>query len=233
MGTDNEQKERVFDRHPGIIFLSISVAFFLACIGFFVWHTVRLRNYEMQHVKIYGTIVDVVEEHSVSSQTGIVDSYYYVVAYTYEGKEYKFADGDGHKYSSVYGDIGKSIEIYVNTKNPSKAETIAASDNISIICACFFAFFCVTYAVGMFIESENKRFKLTFTKRFLRVWGVEVALCVVFLLLFWIGLPNSGFGAVFTRVDGAVGITVICGLILLCTTIDGIVTYKLHSHRYR
>lgn len=230
--TDNEQKERIIDRHPGIIFLCISAVFFLAVIGFFVWHTVRMLNFERNYEIVQGTIVDIVEETSVSSD-GIVDSYYYVIAYTYDGKDYKFTDTDGHKSYSVHGKIGKPIEIFVDPNNPSHTESVAASDNISIISACFFAFFCVTYAAGMFIECADRprRVRLTFKQRVLRVWGTEVLLCVVFLLLFWIGLPNSGFGTVFTRIDGAVGVTVICGLILLATSIDGIVTYKLRSYK--
>ena len=69
----------------------------------------------------------------------------------------------------------------------------------------------------------------SFKKRFLFVWGMEILLIIIFLLLFWLGLPNSGFGEVFVRIDGAIGACVILGLVVAVTLFDGFLTYKLRS----
>ena len=66
----------------------------------------------------------------------------------------------------------------------------------------------------------------SFKKRLLFVWGVEILLGITFLMLFGLGLPNSGFGEVFARTEGAIGLTVVCGIVLCFTLIDGIITYK-------
>ena len=69
----------------------------------------------------------------------------------------------------------------------------------------------------------------TFKKRFLFAWGVDILLSIVFLLLFWLGLPNSGFGEVFTRIRGAVGVTVVMGLVVLVMSFDALLTGILRS----
>lgn len=61
------------------------------------------------------------------------------------------------------------------------------------------------------------------------MWGIEIILGITFLLLFWLGLPNSGFNEVFARTEGAVGVTVICGIVLCVALLDGIFTYRLRS----
>ncbi len=217
----SELKEQ---RQSIIVFLSISVALFLACIGFYAWNTARLRSYELDYVKIQGTIVDVKLHTSTGKHSS---SYYYVVSYSYEDKDYTFTDRTGHYEGG--GKIGGSVQIYVNPQNPNQAEVVTSAGFASIICACFFAFFCVTYATGMNILLTNH--VSTFKKRLKFVWGAEVLLGITLLLLFWLGLPNSGFGGVFMRIEGAVGVTVVSGLVLLVSVFDGIITYKLHSQK--
>lgn len=68
-------------------------------------------------------------------------------------------------------------------------------------------------------------------KRLLFVWGVELLLGIAFLLLFWLGLPNSGFCEVFVRIEGAVGVTVVSGLVLLAALLDGVITQKLRAKK--
>lgn len=139
---DNEE------RQPAIVFLSISLALFIAFVGFFAWHTAIMRDYELNYIKTNGTIVGVEEHHSSSTHHGARTYYYFVISYSYDGQDYKFTDRTGHRY---YTDdqIGASTVIYVNPQNPARAEKVTSSGFVSIICACFFAFFCVTYAAGM------------------------------------------------------------------------------------
>lgn len=211
------------ERKSAIVFLSIALALFLAFIGFFVWHTVNMRNYELNYVRTEGFIVDVEMRHSrTGGKHTSTTSYYYVISYTFEGKEYKFTDRMGHKYIEQ-GAIGSSTEIYVDPKDPARAEKVTSSDFVSIICACFFAFFCVTYAVGMNILLSIKG--SAFKKRLAFTWGTEILIGIAFLLLFWLGLPNSNFGEVFVRIKGAIGVTVVSGLVLFAALIDGIITH--------
>ncbi len=215
---DNDRKR------PSIVFLSIALVFFMAFTGFFAWHTVTMRDYELNYVRIQGTVIGVDEYHSSTSGRGSKTYYRLVISYTFEGQEHTFTDRVGHKYD-MRGKIGTSTEIYVNPQNPEQAEKVTSSDYISIICACFFAFFCVTYSAGMNLLLSMKR--STFKKRCVFAWGMEILLGTVVLLLFWLGLPHSGFGEVFLRIKGAVGVTVVCGMVLCVTLLDGIITRKL------
>ncbi|MDE6058913.1 MAG: DUF3592 domain-containing protein [Clostridia bacterium] len=214
------------ERKNAIILLSISLAMFLLFVGFFAWHTARMRSYELDFVRIEGTVTGYETHHSSTSGHGSRTYYYLQITYSYGGEEYTFTDRTGHKYIAS-GVIGSSTEIYVDPAAPSNAEKVSSSGFVSIICACFFAFFCMMYAVGMNILLSTKQ--STFKKRLLFVWGAEILIGIVFLLLFWLGLPHSGFGEVFRRIEGAVGITVVSGLVLLAAFIDGLIAYKFRS----
>lgn len=216
------------DPQPVIVFLCIAAAMFIAFICFFTWHTVRMRNYELNFVKSNGAVVDYKKSHSTTGGRSKT-SYYYIISYNYDGKEYTFTDRKGHNYISE-ADIGKTARLYINPKAPSQAEVISSAPFISIISACFFAFFCVTYAAGMLSLLGN--IGTSFGKRFLFVWGALIALAAVILLLFWLGLPNSGFGEVFRRINGAVGICVISQLVLLATIVDFALTHKFGSKKH-
>lgn len=218
-----EYKER---KKSSIVFLSITLALLAACIGFFIWHTVILRNYELNYIKTEGTVIDVERKTSHSFKHN-KSHYYLVVSYTLNGQEYTFTDRTG--YNAVYESMVKNpVQIYVNKENPAQAEVVNSSVFASIISVCFLAFSCVTYAVGMnMLLSLNNN--SSFKKRFLFVWGMEILLVIIFLLLFWLGLPNSGFGEVFVRIDGAIGACVILGLVVAVTLLDGFLTYKLRS----
>lgn len=213
------------EKKPAIIFLAIAAALFIAFIGFFAWHTSTMRKYELSYVRWEGTVVDVEARHSTNSDHAPHTYYYLVISYTYDGQEYTFTDRTGHKYIEQ-GTIGSTTEIYVNPKNPHQAEKVSSSDFISIICACFFAFFCVTYTAGINILLSVKG--SNFKKRLLFAWGTEILLGIAFLLLFWLGLPNSSFGEVFARIEGAVGVTVITSAVSLIALLDGIISCKRH-----
>ena len=216
-------RENSEQRQPAIVFLSISLALFLAFIGFFAWHTVRMRSYELNYIKTTGTVVGVQARHSTSG------TYYYpVISYNFDGEEYTFTDRTGYGYSPD-DKIGSSTEIYVDPQDPLFVERVSSADFVSIICACLFAFFCVTYSAGMncLLSLKGSSFK----KRLTFAWGAELLLGAMVLLLFWLGLPNSGFGEVFLRIKGAIGVTVISGLVLCVAALDGVITHRLRSKR--
>ena len=120
-------------------------------------------------------------------------------------------------------------DILVDPQNPAHAERPTSSGFISTFCACCFAFFCIIYAAGMNIFLARKG--SSFTKRFLFIWGAEILLGVTIVLLFWTGMPHARFGEVFARNSGAIGVTVVCGLPLLATLVDGIITLKLRPYK--
>ena len=209
---------------PAIVFLSIALALFLAFVVFFAWHTAAMRNYEINYVKINGTIVDIESRHSsgsLSTHTPSRTVYHYVISYSYEGTENTFTDRTGNNYAET-SKIGSRVKVYVNPQNPKQAEMVTSAGFVSVICACFFAFFCVTYSVGMNFVLSIKGSSIF--KRLLFVWGILILLGIAFLLLFWLGLPNSGFGEIFARIEGAVGVTVVSGLVLLAFLTDVLLT---------
>ena len=215
-------RARCEERRSATVIFCITLALFLAFVGFFSWHTVRMRDYESNFVRVTGTITGYTAHHS--SGRGMY--YYLKISYSCEGKSYEFSDREGYRYVPS-GTIGKNTEIYVNPQAPERAEKVSSADFVSIICACFYAFFAVTYAVGanLFLSAKGS----TFSKRFFIVWGAEILLGLAVLLLFWTGLPHSGFGAVFTRIRGAACVLAVTGVASVACLLDGVVTGVLRS----
>lgn len=227
--TANEDLKKKDDKKTSIIFLTIALALFLACVGFLVWNIVRMRKVDTDYVKVLGKVVDV-ETMGTSSSASSGRSYFLVISYTFDGQEYKFIDREGYKWhDEAYDCVGKYADILVDPQNPAHAERPTSSGFISTFCACCFAFFCIIYAAGMNIFLARKG--SSFTKRFLFIWGAEILLGVTIVLLFWTGMPHARFGEVFARNSGAIGVTVVCGLPLLATLVDGIITLKLRPYK--
>lgn len=223
----DEALQKKDDKKTSIVFLSIALALFLACVGFLVWNVVRMRHVDSDYVKIMGKVVDVQSGSSSSGHSKT--TYFYAIFYTFDGQEYTFIDREGTTdFYEVYDNIGKYTEILVDPLNPDHAERAISTGFISTFCACCFAFFCLMYAAGMniFLASKGS----SFIKRFLFIWGAEILLGAAIVLLFWTGMPRSGFGEVFARNSGAIGVTVVCGLMLLATVVDGIITLKLRPY---
>ena len=214
------------DKRPVIIFLSIAFALFAACIGLFVWNIIKMRRYESDYVKMYGNVVDV-KSHKSTNRNGDHRTYYYlVISYTYDGNEYTFTDNVGRR-SYDRSDIGKIAQIYVNPQQPDDAVVVMSSGAIAIGYACCFAFFCFCYTFGMnFLLSF---FGTSFLKRLCFVWGFEILLGIALFLLPWIGFPNSSFGEVLSRVEGSIGIIVVCGLVFLAMCFDGGIMYHVRK----
>lgn len=219
----NDTHEDKKDKRPAIIFLSIAFALFCACIGLFVWNIIRMRSYESDYVKMYGKVVDVKSHHSSDSGT----YYYLVITYTYDGKEYTFTDDVGRR---EFGrdDIGKRAQIYVNPQRPDEAVMVMSSGSVAIGYSCCFCFFCFCYAFGM--NFLLGLFGTSFLKRLCFVWGMEILLGIALFLLPWLGFPNSSFSEVFARVDGSIGIVVVCGLVFLAMCADGAIMHYAQSY---
>ncbi|MDE6618169.1 MAG: DUF3592 domain-containing protein [Clostridiales bacterium] len=218
---DGEKK----DKRPAIIILSIAFTLFAACIGLFVWNIVKMRTYESDYVKMYGKVVDVEVSHSSGSKGHSSTTYYLVISYTYDGKEYTFTDNVGHSWASP-DDVGKRAQIYVNPQHPDDALVVMSSGSTAIAYSCCFCFFCFAYAIGMMLLLGA--LGTSFLKRLCFVWGMIIVLGIALFLLPWIGFPNSSFGEVFSRMDGAVGIIVVCGLAFLAMCADGAIMYAVH-----
>lgn len=228
---DDDEKK---DKRPAIIILSIAFALFAACIGLFVWNIVKMRRYESDYVKTYGKVVDVKVSHFSTASNGHkhpTTTYYLVISYTYDGKEYTFTDNVGHSWASP-DDMGKRAQIYVNPQRPDDALVVMSSGATAIAYSCCFCFFCFAYAIGMMFLLGA--LGTSFLKRLCFVWGMIILLGIALFLLPWIGFPNSSFGEVFSRMDGAVGIIVVCGLAFLAMCADGAImsyVYKLEHGR--
>lgn len=57
----------------------------------------------------------------------------------------------------------------------------------------------------------------------MRVFALFLA-AIAYLCLFVVAFPNGGLGAVFARMDGAVGYAVAAGYALAAASIDGILS---------
>lgn len=156
--TANEDLKKKDDKKTSIIFLSIALALFLACVGFLVWNIVRMRKVDTDYVKVLGKVVDV-ETMGTSSSASSGRSYFLVISYTFDGQEYKFIDREGYKWhDEAYDCVGKYADILVDPQNPAHAERPTSSGFISTFCACCFAFFCIIYAAGMNIFLAQGKF---------------------------------------------------------------------------
>lgn len=210
---------------PTIIILSVAFALLLTCIGLFAWNIVKMRIYEFDYIKMPGRVVDIKSHVSGDKHDTY---YYYVISYEFEGQEYSFTDDVGRNYSDGFSDIGKYTEIYVNPQRPDQAVRVISSGSVSIGYSFCYCIFCFCYAIGM-----NMLFGIignSLKKRFMFIWGIEILLGIALFLLPWLGIPNSSFGEVFARIDGSIGIIVVCGLALLATVVDGAIAYEVRSY---
>ncbi len=87
-----------------------------------------------------------------------------------------------------------------------------------------FALGAILYVVDMATLLAVK--KSSFKKRALAIWLPLFGLCAACVLLFWVGLPLEGFAAVFGRVRGAIGFTVLAGIALVLGTLDGLLSRR-------
>ena len=202
----------------GFACIVIAVSF-----GFTVWTAARMHNFETNYITMSGTITDYNIHHHSSTSTGSRTSYTLVISYTYNGADYTFNDTGGYHYRPT-DMIGTKTEIYVNPEKPEKARRVSTASTPSYVSAMVFAFGAVIYVLGTILLLQEKG--NSFVKRLLCIWLPIFLWCIANVLLFWIGLPHDGFGAIFSRVKGAIGYAVVCGIPLLAVLIDAIITKK-------
>ena len=212
--------KRVKDARWLLAFACIVIA---VSLGFVVWTAARMYRFETDYVIVNGTVTDY-EMHKPVGKVG--NRYTLVISYTFNQREYKLFDTVSYRERPT-DMLGTTAEIYVNPKNPENAKKVATADDPSFVSAIIFPFGAAIYALaGLLLLQEKSG---TFVKRVLRIWLPIFLWCAACVLLFGVGLPNDGFGAVFLRVEGASGYAVIGGIALLAVVIDGIISVKKHA----
>ncbi len=192
-------------------------------LGFTVWTVARMYDYETNYVTVNGTVSSYNVNHGSIGSSSSRNTYSLVITYVFNDHEYKFSDTTSyHKRPTDM--IGTTTEIYVDPKNPQNAKKVSTADDPSIVSAIIFPFAAIIFTLGMLLLLQEKGGSLV--KRLLLIWLPSFLLCVTNVLLFWIGLPHDGFGAVFARVEGAIGYTVVGGVAVLATLIDLIVSNR-------
>ncbi|MDE7296374.1 MAG: DUF3592 domain-containing protein [Clostridia bacterium] len=203
--------------------VGVACIMFAVSLGFTVWTAARMHNFETNYLTVTGTVSNYKINHGTITGNHSRTTYTLVISYSYDGRAYEFSDTVAY-HARPTDMIGTTTEIYVNPQNPERAKKVTTADDPSIISAIVFPFGAVVYALGVQLLLQEKG--SSFTKRLFRIWLPVFLWCVASVLLFWIGLPNDGFGAVFSRVEGAIGYTVVAGVALLAICIDGIVSKK-------
>lgn len=222
-----ERRKKVL---AAIIVLCIAAVLFGVCIGLFAYNIGQMRKFESEYVKIRGVVVDVKTSHSSGShRSGTY--YYYVISYEYKGKEYTFTDNVGRQ--SGADDVGKYAQIYVNPKNPQQAVFVYSSGSVSIFYSCCFCFFAFAYVAGMNILLSVTRKGMSFIKRLLFIWLFVIALGIILLLSPHAAMPELTFAELFSRIDGSVGMIVVCSLVALCMLADFVIVLIARSYSNR
>lgn len=191
-------------------------------LGLSVWTIARMHDFETNYLTVTGTVSGYKVQHgSLTSSSS--KRYTLVISYTFDGRTYEFSDTVAYRARPT-DLIGTATEIYVHPQHPARAKKVSTADDPSFVSAIAFPFGAVLYALGVQLLLQEKGG--SFVKRLLRIWLPIFAWCAASVLLFWVGLPNDGFGAVFSRVEGSIGYAVVAGVALLAAFLDGIISRK-------
>lgn len=201
----------------------IAGVLFALSLGFTVWTVARMHNYETNYVTVKGTITDYTLHHHSNDR-----HYTLIVSYAYDGQTYSFSDTAGFR-ARPDELIGHATNIYVNPQNPEQVKKVTTAASTSIVSAVAFPFGAAFYALGVSLLLQER--ESSYKKRVLCIWLPAFVCCVAAVLMFWIGLPHSGFGEVFSRIEGVVGFTVSGGLALFAAGLDGVVSRRLLRSR--
>lgn len=175
----------------------------------------QMYDYETNYEKIDGEITGYIRNHTNNNRKTHI-SYNLEISYKIGGTIYTFVDSPVF-FENVDHLVGKKTQIYVSKENPERAVKVTTADDLSIFSLPFFAVGIVAFVFfAMFCQNYDSTCK----KRFLRIWLPIFIACVTFVLLFWIGLPNSNFGVVFKQIDGAIGYVVIACISVLVSIFD-------------
>lgn len=193
-------------------------------LGFTVWTVARMRNFETNYLTINGTVSDCKVNHGTLTDSNYSrTTYTLVISYDFDGRTYEYYDTVAYRERPT-DMIGTKTEIYVNPQNPEQAEKVTTAGTPSFVSAIVFPFGAVVYALGAQLLLQEKG--SSFFKRLLTVWLPIFLWCLASILLFWIGLPNDGLFAVFTRVEGSIGYAVVACVALLAVFVDGIISNR-------
>ena len=203
--------------------IGVACILFAVALGFSVWTAARMHNFETNYITISGTVSDYKVHRGTASSKRSSTHYTLVISYYYGGQSYKLSDTASYNKRPT-DMIGTTTEIYVNPQNPEQAKKVTTADDPSFVSAIIFPFGTVFYTIGALLLLQEKG--NSFVKRLLIIWLPLFLWCAATVLLYWIGLPNDGFGSVFTRVEGAIGYTVVAGIALLAFLTDTIITNK-------
>ena len=218
---EKAERERMQNRRTALILLGIAMALFAVMAALVGDNIAKVRNYELHYTKTYGMVTAIRTHNSTGYRN---DRHYYLIfSYTADGKTYSAEDWEGYN-SSPDKMIGERIAIYVSKADPERAARVVTADGFSIMAAFACVLGAIPYVVGMATLLAVK--KSSFKKRALAIWLPLFGLCAACVLLFWVGLPTEGFAAVFGRVRGAIGFTVLAGIALAFGTVDGLLSRK-------
>lgn len=208
------------ERRQIFVLFMIFVVLFAVSVSFAAWSIARMHNYESNYIRVTGKITDYKIHHHPIERSS---TYTLVITYTYEGCTYEISDHTGYSARPV-DKIGTFTEVYVNPQSPEQATRVSSSDGLSLVSVIAFSFSAVAYILWIAILLQ--RGGSTFYRRALCVWLPVVLLSIGTCFLFWIGLANVGFGAVFNRFDGAVGYIVVAALTAVACLVDFCLSYR-------
>lgn len=209
------------ERKTALAMLLLACAFFAVFLVFFCLNTAKMRNYELNYIRTYGVVTGFKRYDSSGAKNS--DHYAPVFSYTYDGKQYSATDWEA--YPAPEEDlIGKNIEIYVDPSNPEKAARTTTADGFSVMAAVPFAIALIPLLIGgvSLVSLKGGGYKM----RILCVWLPAAILCMAFVLLFALGLPNEGIAGVYSRIAGATWLTVFAGIVIAVGMIDGLIVLK-------
>lgn len=217
-------------RRKELFVLPIIAAVMLALSAiFFGIHLARMRNFELNYTKAYGTVTGF-ERHHDSGSRGSSYRYTLVISYTCEGRTYTLHDSAS--YPVRPDDMeGEKVEIYVDPVNPAKAKKASTADDFSVVSVFIFGFSIpfTVFGAALVVQERGGGFFM----RLAVIWLPVVAACLAAMLLCWVGFPGSSFGTAFVRTDGALGYAILSGLSLLAMLTDAIITKRLNVTRAR
>lgn len=219
--TDGERtaRENRQTRKNAVVFLAAFALFFAVSVVFLGLNISNMRGFETNGVRLTATVTGIRSEsyvHQGNHRTSV--RYYRIFSYEYNGATFEARDGEGWK-AYKEEQLGKQLEIYVDPQNPTRAQAVSTVDLYSVISVVLFGITLPMFAAGaaMLLQATGKN---TFRNRASFVWLPVFLVCAGAVLLLWAGLPHDGFGAVFTRVRGAIGYTVLAGIALVAAAID-------------
>lgn len=211
------------EKQAAVVMLLVGLGAFVVSLVFFGLHVARMRDFELNYIRTYGTVTDFEIHHSPSSKHSSTH-YSYVFTYHYDGKTYKATDWVAVTWRNEEM-LGEKVEIYVNPAQPEQAARVETADGYSVMASVPFVISLLAFSVGglTLVGLKGGGYK----KRILLVWLPELLFCAAYILLFALGLPHDGVAAIYARTKGAIWISVGGGLLVLAAAIDGLITYKL------